>query len=1159
MLSLSGSDTLAHYQSVLDSVTFASSSANPTSYGTDASRTVSWVVNDGTLNSVAATTTVNITAVDNAPVISNVGGSVSTNQNTAVLLAAPSGTVSDVDAAPGDLLLATLSVAHGTLAANGSVPGLTIVNGDDGSTGVLSFTGTQAAITQAIETGVIYTPALNYNGADTLTFSVNDQGHTGSGGPLSTFASVGITVSSDQAPVISNAGNTIGYTELQAVAPALDAALSVSDADNTTLASAAVSITGGFLAGDTLAATTAGTAITASYNAATGVLSLSGSDTLAHYQSVLDSVTFASSSANPTSYGTDASRTVSWVVNDGTLNSVAATTTVNITAVDNAPVISNVGGSVSTNQNTAVLLAAPSGTVSDVDAAPGDLLLATLSVAHGTLAANGSVPGLTIVNGDDGSTGVLSFTGTQAAITQAIETGVIYTPALNYNGADTLTFSVNDQGHTGSGGPQSATATVGITVASGTIIIENGQTLTLHGAIDNTGSISVDSTGDATYLYADASNPTLSGGGTITLADNANSIISSQVVGATLTNVDNTISGAGRIVGDIVHGYITLALINEQKGVIDATGSNALLVSLNSFTNDGLLEATNPNALVNPGGLIINGTTVDGSGGGTVAASGSHVDLQNATLLGGTLTTAAGGVIDTVSGSYNNVFDGTSSAVNNTGSVVITDGSSLTLRGAIDNTGAISVNSTGDATYLYADASNATLSGGGTITLADNANSIISSQVVGATLTNVDNTISGAGRIVGDIVHGYITLALINEQKGVIDATGSNALLVSLNSFTNDGLLEATNPNALVNPGGLIINGTTVDGSGGGTVAASGSHVDLQNATLLGGTLTTAAGGVIDTVSGSYNNVFDGTSSAVNNTGSVVITDGSSLTLRGAIDNTGAISVNSTGDATYLYADASNATLSGGGTITLADNANSIISSQVVGATLTNVDNTISGAGRIVGDIVHGYITLALINEKQGIIDQVGNNLLTIDPNSLTNAGMIDAAGVGGITIDTGGASVTNTGTMEATGVGGLLIQNTTVNNAGGLIVANGGGVNLQSTIITGGTLEAAGSTLFADAGSVVTGAVMITSGGLADFADVFDQNVTFTGAGTLELAHSSSYGATVSGFVSGDKIDLTDLAYASNETAVWTQASGTLQNLQRRYSGRNASPRWHL
>ena len=118
----------------------------------------------GTQSSTLATTTINITAVNDAPVISNVSGSVSTNQNTPVTLNASTGTVTDVDAAPSDLLLATLSVAHGTLAPIGNVPGLTIVNGQDGSAGVLSFTGTQAALTQAIETGVSYTPALNLTG-----------------------------------------------------------------------------------------------------------------------------------------------------------------------------------------------------------------------------------------------------------------------------------------------------------------------------------------------------------------------------------------------------------------------------------------------------------------------------------------------------------------------------------------------------------------------------------------------------------------------------------------------------------------------------------------------------------------------------------------------------------------------------------------------------------------------------------------------------------------------------------------------------------------------------------------------------------------------------------------------------------------------------------
>ena len=101
------------------------------------------------------------------------------------------------------------------------------------------------------------------------------------------------------------------------------------------------------MTGDTLAATTTGTSITASYTASTGVLSLTGSDTLAHYQQVLDSVSYSSSSQNPTNFGADPSRTVSWAVNDGTLSSAAQTTTVNITAVDNAPALSNVAASAS--------------------------------------------------------------------------------------------------------------------------------------------------------------------------------------------------------------------------------------------------------------------------------------------------------------------------------------------------------------------------------------------------------------------------------------------------------------------------------------------------------------------------------------------------------------------------------------------------------------------------------------------------------------------------------------------------------------------------------------------------------------------------------------------------------------------------------------------
>ena len=138
--------------------------------------------------------------------------------------------------------------------------------------------------------------------------------------------------------MVGGAGNIIGYTE-QASAVVIDSALTVADSDNQNLATATVTISNGFQSGDVLAATVTGTSITAVYNAGTHVLTLSGSDTLAHYQQVLDSVTFANTTNdNPTNFGANPSRTISWIVNDGALDSNTGSTTINVTAVNDAPV-----------------------------------------------------------------------------------------------------------------------------------------------------------------------------------------------------------------------------------------------------------------------------------------------------------------------------------------------------------------------------------------------------------------------------------------------------------------------------------------------------------------------------------------------------------------------------------------------------------------------------------------------------------------------------------------------------------------------------------------------------------------------------------------------------------------------------------------------------
>jgi hypothetical protein len=86
----------------------------------------------------------------------------------------------------------TLSVSHGTLTLAGTT-GLTFSAGDGTSDATITFTGTVSAINTAID-GMSYSVTPFYSGADTLTITTNDQGNTGSGGPLSDTDTVAISV-----------------------------------------------------------------------------------------------------------------------------------------------------------------------------------------------------------------------------------------------------------------------------------------------------------------------------------------------------------------------------------------------------------------------------------------------------------------------------------------------------------------------------------------------------------------------------------------------------------------------------------------------------------------------------------------------------------------------------------------------------------------------------------------------------------------------------------------------------------------------------------------------------------------------------------------------------------------------------------------------------
>lgn len=220
-------------------------------------------------------------------------------------------------------------------------------------------------------------------------------------------------------PPIVSAGNTISYTE-NGVPIAISPSLTITDLDNVsrTLVGASVSISNGLVAGDVLGFTPYQN-IKGSYNSNNGVLTLTGVSTITGYQSALRSVTFVSTSNNPTGIsstnpvGFSSTRTISWRVNDGaTRNNLSniGVSTIFINPVNDPPIVS-VAGTVNVIKNGPAVKIDPSLTVVDDDSLT--LVGASISISSGFV--TGDVLGFTtqpgIVGTYNTNSGVLSFTG----------------------------------------------------------------------------------------------------------------------------------------------------------------------------------------------------------------------------------------------------------------------------------------------------------------------------------------------------------------------------------------------------------------------------------------------------------------------------------------------------------------------------------------------------------------------------------------------------------------------------------------------------------------------------------------------------------------------------------------------------------------------------
>jgi hypothetical protein len=174
-----------------------------------------------------------------------------------------------------------------------------------------------------------------------------------------------------------------------------------------------------------------------------------------------------------------------------------------------------------------------------------------------------------------------------------------------------------------------------------------------------------------------------------------------------------------------------------------------------------------------------------------IGAAGTYTVTASTSVSVGTVQVAATATLSITAGTFQTVSTGGGSNINQ-GTIAIGGNATFDVSQPLDNTGTISLNSGG---IMYAGAS-VTLTGHGTI--------LLGGTIYAYRLYNFDNTIVGAGQILGprygsltnggtiDASQGSLTvanegagsLAIYNIATGVMEATGSATLYIGSDTYS---------------------------------------------------------------------------------------------------------------------------------------------------------------------------------------------------------------------------------------------------------------------------------------------------------------------------------------------------------------------------------------
>lgn len=462
VLTMTGNATAAQYQTILRSVVYWDVSDNP---DPSITRTARFTVNDINGAGGSGTQNIKVTPVNDPPVVS-----VNDTTPVAYKVGGPAavimGNAAITDADSTDLNVVTIKITSGYQNNAAGHDRLSFIDqlgikGEwDDVSGTLFLVGPSSVTNfiNALRT-VTFSASGSVVSTATRTITVTATDNSAGTGATSQPVTRNVTVKLDVAPVLSQIESSplhvIGTQPVH-----LTASLVASDQDDSNLAGATVKITGNYQNGEDVLSFVNTANITASWDAATGTLMLTGSDTVANYTAALRNVTYHDTMSIP---NTAATRTIRFQVTDGILPSNAMSRDLTDRATSTSPVLSGLNGTTNFVENSAAVTIAPNLVVDSLTVTSASVSFTNWQAEDRVQFHNIYALQHTFTQDLTAHTGVLTITGNAtAAQYQTLLRSVIYWDVADNPQTSiirTAKFTVIDLNSDGGAGTQNVTVT----------------------------------------------------------------------------------------------------------------------------------------------------------------------------------------------------------------------------------------------------------------------------------------------------------------------------------------------------------------------------------------------------------------------------------------------------------------------------------------------------------------------------------------------------------------------------------------------------------------------------------------------------------------------------------------------------------------------------